>query len=276
VIAYVKATPFLRWAGGKSKILSLLAPLAPPKSEYTRYVEPFLGSGALFFHFRPEHALLADANPHLINCYRQVAKRPLDVWLLLKTHRRHHSRDYYLSVRELGLQEGSPIERAARFIYLNKSAFNGIYRVSMAGKFNVPFGPSPSGLAIPSKQRLLAASAALRRAILHAASFEITCELARKGDFVYLDPPYPPLGSSANFTHYTSDRFGPRDQERVATAFKSLDRKGCLVMLSNSDQRQIRALYRGYRITSLEVTRWLGSNGKRFQVDEIVVTNYRP
>jgi len=272
--AVARVGPFLRWAGGKSKILALLAPLVPPPSEYGRYLEPFLGSGALFFKICPNDALLADANRHLINCFRQVAMRPRRVWLLLEQHVRHHSRDHFLSIRELGLGHGSPLQRAARFIYLNKSAFNGIYRVNKAGKFNVPFGPSQLGPAIPSEERLIAASGALRSARLRAAPFELTCKLARRGDFVYLDPPYPPLAPSANFTHYTPGRFGPRDQEKVAAAFRELDKNGCLVMLSNSDQPQIRALYRGYTITQLEVTRWLGSNGKRFLVDEIVVTNY--
>ncbi len=268
--------PFLRWAGGKSKIVNQLAQLAPAEGEYTQYIEPFLGSGALFFYLRPKSAILADVNTHLINCYKQVARRPRDVWRFIQDHLRKHSREYYYSVRELGLSEGSPLERAARFIYLNKSAFNGIYRVNRSGKFNVPFGPSLSGPAIPSEARLIAVSHALATAHLSTASFEQTCRQATYGDFVYLDPPYPPLAKSANFTHYTPDRFGIQDQQSVANTFKTLDNKGCRVMLSNSDQEHIRALYRGFRITNLEVTRWLGSNGKRFRVNEIVVTNYDP
>jgi len=268
--------PFLRWAGGKSKIVRLLAQLVPAEGEYTRYIEPFLGSGALFFYLQPSSAILGDVNSHLINCHKQVARRPRDVWRFLQDHIRNHSREYYYNVRELDLSEGSPLERAARFIYLNKSAFNGIFRVNRSGKFNVPFGPSMSGLAIPSEERLIAVSRALACAHLLTASFEQTCQRASYGDFVYLDPPYPPLAKSANFTHYTPDRFGMQDQQAVADTFRALDHKGCRVMLSNSDQKHIRALYRGYQITRLEVTRWLGSNGKRFRVNEIIVTNYNP
>jgi len=271
-----KPIPFLRWAGGKSKIVNLLAQLAPGEGEYNRYIEPFLGSGALFFYLRPKSSILADVNAHLINCYKQVASRPMEIWRVLQDYLRKHSREYYYHVRDIGLNEGSPLERAARFIYLNKSAFNGIYRVNRSDKFNVPFGPSLSGPAIPSEARLIVVSRALANARLSTASFEQTCRLATCGDFVYLDPPYPPLAKSANFTHYTPNRFGVKDQEAVADTFKSLDSKGCKVMLSNSDQDHIRILYSGFRITKLEVTRWLGSNGKRFRVNEIVVTNYDP
>jgi DNA adenine methylase len=271
-----KPTPFLRWAGGKSKIVHLLSQFVPSESEYTSYIEPFLGSGALYFCLQPKYAILADVNIHLINCFQQVALQPQAVWLLLQTHLKKHSREYYYAIREIDLSEGTPLERAARFIFLNKTAFNGIFRVNRLGKFNVPFGPSTSGPAIPSEKHLVAASDALKNARLFAAPFEQTCQEALSGDFVYLDPPYPPLARSANFTHYTPDRFGMEDQNKVANIYKSLDRKGCKVMLSNSDQPQIRLLYPGYRITKLDVIRWLGSNGKRFHVDEIVVTNYDP
>jgi DNA adenine methylase len=271
-----RAVPFLRWAGGKSKIARLLGEIVPPSTLYSRYIEPFLGSGAIFFHVRPSRALLADANTHLINCFAQVARDPRAVSHLLKGYLLRHSRDYYYHIRKLGLAEGTPIQRAARFIYINKAAFNGIFRVNRSGQFNVPFGPSQSGPAIPSEERLVAASRVLKRARLRAAPFEATCDSAGPGDFIYLDPPYPPLARSANFTHYTSDRFGMADQRRVADAFRELDSRGCLIMLSNADQPQIRDLYRGYCFTRLEVTRWLGSNGRRFRVHEIVVTNYDP
>ena len=268
----VEPSPFLRWAGGKSKIVHLLVRFVPSLQLYKRYIEPFLGGGALFFAVQPTRALLGDSNKELINCYQQVAREPEAVWKFLHLHLAKHSKKYYYSIREL--TNGAPIERAARFVYINKTAFNGIYRVNRQGVFNVPFGPSESGPALPSKQVLLAASEALENAVMLAGDFQETCKSATTGDFVYLDPPYPPTSKSANFTHYTPDRFGDDDQKAVAAVFKDLDRKGCLVMLSNSDVKLIRNLYGGYSVQRLQVTRWLGSNGDRFKVHELVITNY--
>jgi DNA adenine methylase len=265
-------TPFLRWAGGKSKIVNQLIPFTPSAQRYKHYIEPFLGGGALFFAIRPDKALLADLNKELINCYQQVALHPNQVWNLIQRHRANHSKRYYYSIREL--TDGTAIERAARFIYINKTAFNGIYRVNREGKFNVPYGPSESGPALPNKSELQNASQALSKAEFTFGDFKDTCSLAKQGDFIYLDPPYPPSSKSANFTHYTADRFGVEDQDRVAQVFKSLDMKGCLVMLSNSDVKVIRELYSGFDQHRLQVTRWLGSNGDRFKVHELVITNY--
>jgi DNA adenine methylase len=266
------AAPFLRWAGGKSKIVSKLIQYVPRRELYKRYVEPFLGGGALFFAVRPSEAILADINDELINCYEQVALCPSRVWDLLQRHKARHSHRYYYNIRKL--KYGSEIERAARFIYVNKTAFNGIYRVNRQGEFNVPYGPSESGPALPGKEDLLAAAEALSNAVFIRGDFEQTCSLAKSSDFVYLDPPYPPASKSANFTHYTADRFALKDQQRVAKIFKVLDSKGCLVMLSNSDVKFIRELYSGFNHHRLEVTRWLGSNGDRFKVQELVITNY--
>jgi len=266
--------PFLRWAGGKTKIVHLLKHFVPPRDNYERYIEPFVGGGALFFALGPERAILGDLNEELINCYQQVALYPSEIWKLLLGHMRKHSKGYYYKLRENNLSEGTKLERAARFIYINKTAFNGIFRVNRQGIFNVPFGPSSSGPAIPSKEELLRASELLKSARLIVGDFVETCSLAKKGDFVYLDPPYPPSTDTSNFTHYTSERFGWQDHEKVAGAFKLLDHKGCLVMMSNSDQERIRDLFRGFNIKRLSVTRWLGSNGDRFKVHELVITNY--
>jgi DNA adenine methylase len=265
-------TPFLRWAGGKSKIVSQLAAFVPQPHRYGRYIEPFLGGGALFFSIRPRSSLLADLNRELINCYQQIALHPNQVWRLLQCHKSKHSKRYYYAIREL--TNGTAIERAARFLYINKTAFNGIYRVNRKGKFNVPYGPSQSGPALPSEEVLMNASKALCNSEFAFGDFEATCSLAKPRDFVYLDPPYPPTSKSANFTHYTADRFGWKDQERVASVFTSLHKMGCLVMLSNSDVRPIRQLYIGFHHHRLQVTRWLGSNGDRFKVHELVITNY--
>lgn len=272
-----KIKPFLRWAGGKSRLVSKLLPYVPPSDSYERYIEPFLGSGALFFKLEPKSAILADMNLHLINCYRQIAWKPNDVWNKLQEHKTQDSRKYYDSVRDSGLDTGTVVERAAFFLYLNKTAFNGIFRVNKSGKFNVPYGTKRSDDSWISLEELKSVSKCLRVAEFKVGSFEDTCKEAKKGDFVYLDPPYPPLRKSANFTHYTADGFGAEDQKKVAETFKALHEKGCLVMMSNSDQEVIRGLYKDFdfvTFSTIEVTRLIGSNGNRFKVDELVVTNY--
>ena len=270
------ARPFLRWAGGKSKWVRVLAESVPELGSYDRYFEPFVGAGALFFAVCPDRAVLSDSNGELMNCYRQVARNPLEVWGLLERYRERDSREFYYSVRSQKTESMSVIERAARFIYLNKAAFNGIYRVNTRGEFNVPYGPSSRGPAIPTKSSLEGAGWLLAGAQLITSDYQMVCRLPKRGDFVYLDPPYPPLDGASSFRHYTAQRFGWKDQEEVARTFNVLDRRGCLVMLSNSDCDMIRSMYRGFLLRQLSITRWLGANGNRFQVKEIIVTNYQP
>lgn len=273
---YSSIKPFLRWAGGKSKIVGLLAQYLPPIGSYDRYFEPFLGAGALFFFLGPNKAVLSDLNRDLINCYKQVAKNPTRIGGFLKTHRELNNKDYYYLVRSQNPKTLTPLEQAARFIYLNKAAFNGIYRVNRRGKFNVPYGPSVKGPALPDGERLRDASSLLKNAELLVGDYREICSMAKRGDFIYLDPPYPPTNGTACFTHYTPNRFGWRDQEEVSKVFRKLDKKGCLVMMSNSDRKRIRLMFNGFYTKRLRVTRWLGSNGNRFKVHELVVTNYNP
>jgi DNA adenine methylase len=144
----------------------------------------------------------------------------------------------------------------------------------MQGRFNVPYGPSANGPAVPSAEHLARAAQCLRSADLESGDFEQVLAAAGEGDFVYLDPPYPPRSETANFTHYSAERFGWDQQVRVAEQFKRLSRRGCFVMLSNADQKRVRSLYTGFNIARLRAIRWLGSNGDRFGVRELVVTNY--
>ncbi len=273
---YAAVKPFLRWAGGKSKIVRFLAAFLPPWNSYARYFEPFVGAGALFFFIGPREAVLSDLNEDLINCYRQVARCPVEVCNLLQVPRELDCKEYYYHIRSRDPEKLKPIDRAARFIYLNKAAFNGIYRVNQQGKFNVPYGPSVNGPALPKESLLEAVSNLLKRAKLLVADYRKVCELARRGDFVYLDPPYPPTNGTAYFTHYTADRFSWSDQEEVSKVFRDLDRRGCLVMMSNSDREEIRSMFQGYYMQRLNVIRWVGSNGNRFRARELVVTNYSP
>lgn len=268
--------PFLRWAGGKSKLVKSIKDFLPQSNSYDSYFEPFVGAGAMFFYINPSKAILSDINVDLINCYRQVAKHPIEVWNLLQIYKKLDSKEFYYNIRSQKIEELKPVEQAARFIYMNKAAFNGIYRVNQRGEFNVPYGPSFKGPALPEKCVLEDASEILNRAILLAADYREVCEMAKRGDFIYLDPPYPPTNGTAYFTHYSADRFNWDDQRQVSKVFRELDEKGCLVMMSNSDRKEIRSMYKGYYMQRLKVTRWLGSNGNRFKVDELVITNYNP
>ena len=266
--------PFLRWAGGKQRLLRDLLRFVPSEAEYERYVEPFLGAGSLFFALQPRRAVVGDINQELINCYREVAQHPQLLSDLLKTYKRRHSKDFFYAIRGRDLNKESSTDRAARFIYLNKAAFNGIYRVNLQGVFNVPYGPTISGLSLPSTETLANAAKTLKRASLKSKDFEKTISRTGSNDFIYLDPPYPPMSETAFFAHYDSARFGWHQQLRLAEAFRELANRGCLVMLSNADLPKVTALYRGFNVHRLDALRWLGSNGDRFSVSEVVITNY--
>ncbi len=274
--ATVAPRPFLRWAGGKQRLATALARFAPDSEAYDRYFEPFLGGGSLFFRLQPANAVLADINLELANCYQQVQTNVNGVCRALDRYAAKNSRDFYYRIRKRSVEHMTATGRAARFIYLNKAAFNGIYRVNMKGQFNVPYGPSRRGPAFPSAHALRAAGSCLAAATVRRADFEVLLGEAGKGDFVYLDPPYPPRSSTAFFTHYTADRFSWPDQLRVAKVFRRLARRGCLVMLSNAGQKRIIELYSGFKASRLSATRWLGSNGDRFGVYEVIITNYEP
>ena len=268
--------PFLRWAGGKQKLVTSLVPLSPPEDSYSRYFEPFFGGGSVFFRLLPKNSVIGDINEELCNCYEQVRTNVEDVISKLRRYAKLDSREFYYRIRARSTDAMSAAGRAARFIYINKAAFNGIYRVNSAGKFNVPYGPSQNGPAIPQPDHLRNAAKALRHTRVQSGDFEAILAEAAQGDFIYLDPPYPPRSATAYFTHYSAKRFSWEDQKRVARVYQDLDRRGCFVMLSNAGQKRTIELYQGYNIRRLTATRWLGSNGDRYRVHEIVVTNYTP
>jgi DNA adenine methylase len=267
--------PFLRWAGGKQRLVRHLLQYTPEPTSFNTYYEPFLGAGSLFFALKPQKSILGDINLELINCYAQIAASPTTISNLLMKYERRHSREFFYKIRSIPTDEMTAIERVARFIYLNKAGFNGIYRVNLQGIFNVPYGPTIAGLSLPKPAALVEIGGRLQQTTLRAIDFAECVRDARKGDFVYLDPPYPPQSETAFFTHYSSERFGWEQQKRVADAFECLSNRGCLVMLSNADQKEVVSLFKGFRISRLDTLRWLGSNGDRFAVREIVVTNYR-
>jgi DNA adenine methylase len=267
--------PFLRWAGGKSRITKLLANYVP--ENYDRYWEPFLGSGALYFFLCPAKAYLSDSNSALVDCYKHVKKFPEKISKKLQEYGKKTSEDYYYEVRDLYNNSRPSVEQSARFIYLNKSNFNGIFRVNEKGEYNVPYGHKKS-LAIPSLDEFKEISKLLKSATIKNHTFEQikNNKTLKSNDFIYLDPPYPPLTPTSYFTHYTAERFSWEDQEKAADLANVLSSKGCFIMISNSDVSKIRTLYKDWNLFKLPVVRWVAANGKRHKVNELVITNYEP
>ena len=273
--------PFLKWAGSKKQLLSAYAAFYPPGEHIRTYHEPFLGSGAVFFHLRRQlsgvDVKLADNNPELVTTFVQVRDDVDRVIAGLKEHARQHCETYFYKVRnQRPDQLPGDAARAARFIYLNKTCFNGLYRVNSEGLFNVPIGryAKPS---IFDEDALRAASVSLKGAELQERPFYKVLEDAGPGDFVYLDPPYDPLTSTAYFTAYTKGDFGPEDQGHLAWVYKELSDRGCRVMLSNSDTELIRLLYRRFQIERVQARRSINSRSdRRGPITEVVVLNYDP
>ncbi len=267
---------FVKWAGGKTQLLSQFEEFFP--KQFNRYYEPFLGSGAVFFYIKnlyPEKEFfLSDNNPELINCY-EIVKNDLEGLLgLLKEHRSNHSKEYYYTQRNLNVNNLSKIKSAARFIYLNKTCFNGLFRVNSKGKFNVPIG-SYKNPSIFKEKDLIEAHKLLQDVTLKTMLFEKIINIALPDDFVYFDPPYYPLSPTSSFTGYTSASFSEKDQRQLAEVFRELDKKGCILMLSNSYSDFILELYEGYRIEKVSAKRMINCNGKkRGAIPEAVVLNY--
>lgn len=269
-----RPTPFLKWAGGKSQLLTTFDRFFP--ETFQNYFEPFLGGGAVFFHLygtRPQfNAFLSDGNQELINAY-QVVRDQVDA-LCRSLSKHKNESDYFYSVRAQDVAKLSRVERASRLIYLNKTCFNGLYRVNSKGHFNVPFG-SYKNPRLCDEANLHAVAAALSTAHLDCATFESVLQRAKRGDFVYFDPPYQPLSTTSNFTGYTKSSFTEEDQQRLADLASQLKAKGCFVMLSNSDNEFIRKIYRRFNVHTVLATRAINCRAdRRGKISELVITSY--
>ncbi|MBE9136851.1 DNA adenine methylase [Nodosilinea sp. LEGE 07088] len=264
--------PFLKWAGGKGRLLGQYEPFLPTAID--TYYEPFLGGGAVFFHLagRMQRAVLGDINPELVNVYCYVRDQVESLLLHLWEHQRRHSVDYYYQVRQQHNLR-SPLERAARLIYLNKTCYNGLYRENSQGHFNVPIGKykSPN---ICDPLLLRAASAALQKAEIRTFSFETLLSRSLSSrDFVYFDPPYHPISPTSSFTSYSRYGFSRDDQQALAHVFSTLAARGQRVMLSNSDCEFIRDLYQGFNLQPILAARAINSRaGQRGKIGELLVT----
>jgi len=273
------AKPFLKWVGGKQQLLAQYETSFP--SRFTRYVEPFVGGGAVFFHLwntgrLPDEVFLCDHNPELINAYMVVRDHCDDLIQILARHKQHHSHDYYYTIRNLDRQPMtlSDVEKAARTIYLNKTCYNGLYRVNRQGQFNVPMGSYKNPLILYA-ETLRAASTALQNVTLAVQDFRTLPDIARKGDFFYFDPPYHPVSKTASFTGYTAGNFSDDDQRQLAEVYTRLSQTGCLCMLSNSYTPLVLELYQPFRIQIVQANRAVNSDAsKRGPIPEVVILNY--
>jgi DNA adenine methylase len=268
----VRIKPFLKWAGGKTRLLPALRQSLPPR--FNRYIEPFVGGGAFYFDLSPKSAVLGDSNPELMNCYAVVRDLPDE--LIEYTSELRISGPEFYRLRELDPETLSAVARAARLIYLNKTCYNGLYRVNKQGKFNTPYGKH-SNVKLVDPTNLRAASKCLKEARLLCADFEAVLKAAKKGDFIYLDPPYVPVGKFSDFKRYTKDQFYETDQERLAEKFRELAGKGCFVLLSNSFNEKTAKLYSDFRQRTVQMPRFVNSKGEgRGDVDELLISNYEP
>ncbi len=260
--------PFIKWAGGKRQLLPELLRYLP--QQFSRYYEPFVGGGALFFELRPKRAVLSDVNERLIRTYRGVKDHVEDVIGLLKGY--PHDPDFFYTLRDVDIDRKSDAEVAAWFIYLNKIGFNGLYRVNRKNRFNVPFGRH-NNPTICDEATLRACSGALADTELRVADFEALPQLAEPGDLVYFDPPYVPLSVTSSFTSYTSDGFGPEAQIRLRDLALQLKERGVHVLLSNSSAEFVRDLYRpSFETKEVSATRLVNSNvSRRGAITELVI-----
>ena len=268
-----KPRPFLKWAGGKSRLLSALARRVP--EGFKSFHEPFLGGGALFFHLagsgRLKRACLSDINQPLVDTYRGVQRAVDEVIEQLGEHAERHDRDHYYQVRDADSAPGNLAARAARMIYLNRTCYNGLYRENRAGRFNVPMGRY-SNPRICDEENLRAASRALAGCRIECGPYSEVVARAREGDLVYFDPPYHPVSRTASFTCYDRNGFSGDDQVELSRIFRVLAVRGVLVLLSNSDTQLIHRLYAGFPRDRVAVARAISCRAdRRGRVGELII-----
>ena len=252
----IKSQPFLKWAGGKTQLLSELEKYTP--KSYGKYIEPFLGGGALFFKLKKQPAILSDLNEELINSYIVVRDNVENLIKILK-HYKNDERFYY-KMREKNPNKLDEIERAARIIYLNKTCFNGLYRVNKSGQFNVPFGKRVNPT-VCEKKKLEGASSVLQGVKLICDDYKnVVRNFAKPNDFVYFDPPYFPIGGFSDFKRYTKEQFYEEDHIELRDLVRELVEKNVKVLLNNSNTEFVRKIYEGFKYKAVNTRRNISSN----------------
>lgn len=263
----IHAKPILKWAGGKSQMLKYILPLIPNYSG--RYIEPFLGGGAVYFALNPDNAIISDSNPELINMYRQVADNVESVITYLNMYK--NDKELFYAVRNQVWENLPKAEAAARMIFLNKTCFNGLYRVNKKGMFNTPFGNYKNPV-ICDEDRLRNASKILSKATLVCGDYlDVLKSYAKSGDFVFLDPPYVPVGKYGDFKRYTKEQFYDHNQIELADEVKRLVNLGCYVILTNSNHPLCRELYSEFKYEVVPTRRSISSDSKTRYGEDIIV-----
>ena len=266
--------PIVKWVGGKRQLMFELQRNMP--EYYNRYFEPFIGGGALFFYLQPDNAYISDMNEELINLY-QVVRDNVDE-LVADLQKHDISKEYFMEIRNIDrteeYQNWSNIQKASRFIYLNRTCFNGMYRVNSKGEFNVPFGHYKNPR-ILDENNLINCSNLLQRTEIKHADFSEILKKVKKGDFVYFDPPYVPLSETSSFTSYTKDGFDMDMQLSLRDVCDELDSMGVQFLLSNSDTQFVNELYKNYNIKKVFASRQINANADgRGKITEVLVRNY--
>ena len=275
----IKGKPFVKWAGGKRQVINELLKYVP--DEFDTYYEPFVGGGALLFELSPKKAVINDSNEELMNVYNVLCNEEKfkKMCNLLNSYETKHNEEFYYNIRnkdrsKTAFNRLSDYTRAARTIYLNKACFNGLYRVNSKNEFNVPFGKKTHVNTYEGSNLITVSNYLTMNDVkILSVDFEEAVKDAKKGDFVYFDPPYD--SDTKSFTSYTETGFDKSEQTRLARVFKELDKKGVYVMLSNHSTVLVNELYKGYHIYTIEAKRNINANGKkRGKVEELIITNY--
>lgn len=277
-----KPKPFVKWVGGKRQLLAQFRKLNlyPPELfdiKTGRYFEPFVGGGAVFFDLLPEKGFLSDLNKELVTTYNVIKNDADELIVSLKKHKT--DKDYFLKIRAQDPNKLSDLNVASRFIFLNRTCFNGMYRVNSKGGFNVPYGKYTNPL-ICDEDNLRKVSKALQGIEIKHQDYKEVLKKAKKGDFVYFDPPYYPVSKTASFTSYTAESFLDKEQIELRDTVLELHKRGCYVMLSNSDTDFIKKIYSeiekyGIKINKVEAGRAINSKGTgRGKITEVLITNY--
>lgn len=275
----ILVSPVVKWVGGKRQLLDKILPLIP---KHSTYVEPFVGGAAVLFELQPTKAIINDYNHELINVYNIIKSNPEELIQTLEKHKELNTKDYFYEIRSLDrnplFDTLTDIEKAARIIYLNKTCFNGLYRVNLSGQFNTPYGKykNPN---IVNASTIRAVSKYFNKDTIKIISGDYKDSLKglRKGAFVYFDPPYVPISTSSSFTGYTEGGFSLKNQEELKEQCDKLNARGINFLLSNSDCEFIRELYKDYNIITVKAKRNINRNGSdRGEINEVLVMNYEP
>lgn len=276
----LKAKPFVKWAGGKRSIIDKLMSLVP--EDFKAYYEPFVGGGAMLYELQPKKAVINDYNTELINVYECIKdeNKFANMCSELNKHETNHSEEYYYEIRDLDRDKKkfnklADYKRAARTIYLNKACFNGLYRVNSKNEFNVPSGKKIKVNTYDGPNLgIIHCLLNFNDIQLLSTDFEEAVKNAKKGDFIYFDPPYD--SDTSTFNSYTENGFGKEEQKRLSKVFKDLDKRGCYVMLSNYNTKLIKELYKGFNFNYVVAQRNIGASSKnRGKVEEVIITNYK-